>query len=129
MSKNVEYIDNSQKVIKGIDSKLSIANKKILLNIQRDVVESFTKNFSGSDVPISGSGVSATGKGGGHLRQSIRSKTTGKGAGEVSANKHYAVYVEYGTVKMQPRPFFRKGVKDSEKENMAILQRELKKVK
>ena len=100
-----------------VEDGLEDGTKAILLNTQRRVFKSFTKNFKGSDRPIDS----------GQLRQSVASRSTGRGQGEVSINKNYAVHVEFGTRYMPPRPVFRNGISDAEEENRDILVKAIEK--
>lgn len=120
---------------------LTQGTKKMLLHTHRGVVKSFTKNFD-AKAPKTRKQAQTLAKTGrkyandlahqqpidtGQLRGSVRHKSTGIGTGEVSMNKNYAVHVEYGTVKMAPRPVFRNGVSDVQEENRQILIAELNK--
>ena len=100
-----------QKLVDTITKKLASSNgliDKILFNTQKDVVLEFT-NFPKPPIKT------------GQLRQSIRVKRTGFLSGQVIANKEYAVHVEFGTVKMPPRPFMRNGVARAMPENTKML--------
>jgi len=100
-----------QKLVETINKKLGSSNgimDKILFNTQKDVVLEFT-NFPKPPIKT------------GQLRQSIRVKRTGFLSGQVIANKDYAVHVEFGTIRMQPRPFMRNGVAKAMPENLKIL--------
>lgn len=150
--KNWEFKNNRDSQVNAIVKALDTGNRKMVLNTHRNIVLSFTKNFSigmkkgqkkkgpvtSQHAPIDS----------GQLRQSVRSsgfnltaKTNknggidigsgggGKlGEGEVTMNKGYGIYVEYGTSKMPARPVFRTGVADSENQNRDILLNELNKV-
>ena len=64
----------------------------------------------------------------GHLRSSVMSLMTGPAQGKVFAQKNYAQFVEYGTVRMAPRPFMRRGIHRVADENLEIMKNELKKL-
>lgn len=99
---------NGKKFTEKVSGVLNLAVQKVLFNTQDKIVTGFTKF---PKPPIKS----------GQLRQSINTKMTGNAQGRVSAQKGYAVHVEYGTYKMEPRPFMRNGVADAEKENVEIL--------
>jgi HK97 gp10 family phage protein len=108
----VKYISNIIKVSGQIDKAINEATKKILLNSQRSVILSFTKNFSSENRPIDS----------GQLRQSIKIEQKEKNEGEIYTKKNYAAHVEFGTVKMKARPFFRKGIADAEEKNRNLIR-------
>lgn len=109
----VTFLSNAIKISRQMDGVLDKTLKKILFNSQRSVIESFTKNFSNKPIDS------------GQLRASIKQKQTGKNEGEIYTDKHYAPHVEYGTVKMKARPFFRKGMADVEQKNLNTIRYEL----
>ncbi len=49
-------------------------------------------------------------------------------AGTVTASAKYAPFLEYGTRKMQPRPFMRPALANKSKQVTAVIQREIAKV-
>lgn len=72
----------------------------------------------------------------GHLKRSIRSKSTGFGKAEVyneavegGQEINYAIYQEYGTRYIAPRAMFRKGVAQSEDKIKSIFKEEAKSVR
>lgn len=103
---------------KEVSGKVSIsarnAVEKILRNAQASIMEEFTKF---PKPPIKS----------GQLRQSIDIAMTGFTSGKVFAKKNYAQFVEYGTVRMAPRPFMRRGINRVAEENLEIMRDELKK--
>lgn len=109
----VEFVSNAIKISQKMNGVLEGSLAKVLANSQRSVIESFTKNFSNKPIDS------------GQLRASIRSKKTNGTEGEVFTNKHYAAHVEYGTVKMKGRPYFRKGIADAEQKNLNIIRYDL----
>lgn len=114
MADGVKINLNGESAIRTIRDKLGEAIEKVGFNTQRSVVEEFTKF---PKPPIDSGG----------LRQSIKYKKTGVAQGEVSANKEYAKYVEFGTIRMEPRPYMRNGVNSAKKTNLQILKAYLKK--
>ncbi len=69
----------------------------------------------------------------GRLRSSIShrmdsSKLPKGEVGALGADAHYAVYLEFGTSKMQPYPFLRPAVKDNEREIINIVREASQKV-
>lgn len=98
----------------SIKQKINEALEKVTFNSQASIIEEFTKF---PNPPIKS----------GQLRQSIRSEFS-NGVGKVTANKEYAMFIEYGTVKMQPRPYMRNGIKRAEQKNLKIIQDTLAKL-
>lgn len=112
MNKNVKFISRALEISRKIDGVIEDSIKKMALNSQRSVMLSFTRNFTGENRPIDS----------GQLRQSIKQKVLSGNEAEIYSNKHYAPHVEFGTVKMKARPYFRKGMADAEEKNRNILK-------
>lgn len=108
----VNFLSEAIKISRKLDSVLDSTLVKILADSQKSVQESFTKNFSAKMKPIDS----------GQLRASIKRKVTGNREGEIYTDKHYAPHVEYGTIKMKARPFFRKGITDVEQKNLNTIK-------
>lgn len=102
------------KAVGEYSKQLDLAIDKVGFNSQRSIMEEFTKF---PKPPIDS----------GQLLQSVSYKKTGNARAEVSANKHYAKYVEYGTIRMEPRPFMRRGIDSAKKTNLQIIKDYLRK--
>lgn len=99
---------NGKKFSEKVSGVLNKAVEDVLVNTQDKIVTGFRKF---PKPPIKSS----------QLRDSINFKMTGIGQGKVFAQKDYAGFVEFGTYKMEPRPYMRNGVADAEKENVELL--------
>lgn len=124
-----------------VKDNLAEGMKAVLLNTERAVYNSFTKNFNAraprnkkeaAQIASFGRQV-ASGTAdrspidSGKLRESVGHESTGYATGQVFMEKNYAVHVEFGTKFMPPRPVFRLGVADAEDDNARILEAELNK--
>jgi phage gpG-like protein len=103
----MKFFDPTKDIVKEVN----LAIEKVTFNSQAYVIQEFTKF---PNPPIKS----------GQLRQSIRAEYS-NGSGKVTANKEYALFIEYGTIKMVPRPYMRNGIKRAEESNMKIIQNTL----
>ena len=119
----VKFFDKTDAFKKEAGKFVTRAVAKSALLMERNIKESATNSFTQRT---------------GHLRRSIRARTKdlGFGKAEVKINPvdeggevNYGVYLEYGTSKMAPRAFIRKGVANSEDQIKKIFADEAKNVK
>jgi len=114
------FIDNKLNVEKGIGQFIDRAVDKSLNLMERNIKAGMHKGWGVDE---------------GHLRRSITNRKTGFGKGEVHTQAveggqsiNYAAYVEYGTEKMAPRAFMRRGVGQSQNQIKDIFKDEANKV-
>lgn len=134
ISEKVIFLSQASSLGDKIHDQLEVAKRKIIRNTQAKVKESFTKNFKARP-PRNKKEERTLAKFGRQAASSIadqspidsgdlRRSTTAEADG-VGMRMNYAGYVEFGTSRMPPRPVFRLGIKDAEKSNNAIIQKEL----
>lgn len=108
-----ELIANLKRINEKAEKALSNAVKSTALSIRGEAIKSIQRGAKTGDVyskyqPRREHRASASGQAPatdtGRLVNSIRSDVSGKSA-EVSANTEYAAALEFGTSKMEPRPY------------------------
>jgi len=115
---------NVTKRLRGKDAEREIlkalarGQQAMGFQMQAEIVKGFT-SYNNPRPPIDS----------GQLRQSVQYKTKGSLKGEIEVSKDYAVYVEFGTSKMPPRPFLRDGIRKGEEPAGKKLIAELDKIK
>jgi HK97 gp10 family phage protein len=115
-----KYINNRDKTQKQIEDNLSKGIEAVIFNTEATIKIEFTK-FGKPPILT------------GDLRRSVTAKMEDKLKGVVftastegTKEIDYAIYVEYGTVKMTPRPFMRNGSESAKKTNNALMERAMK---
>ena len=111
------FKSNSVKVKIKIDKMNRQLLEEVLIKTEVNIIHSF---YSFPKPPIDT----------GQLRNSITHKILSSTTGQVTAGgnlqKMYAPFIEFGTVKMGARPFFRTGIKKAEKTNPSTIRGVLK---
>ena len=112
---------NTDGLEREIKKALNVGMEKVLANTVNTIVSPQNWNNFYRPPFISG-----------QLKQSIvrdSKKTPNQPKAIIRSKKNYALYVEYGTIKMPARPFMRNGVARAERRNADLLTRELNKIR
>lgn len=118
---SVVFVSRIPALTKAIERRCSVAVRKIATDISTGVKVSFAQPKSGRI--YSGHQASAPGESPaidtGLLQNSVFVENQGSFKAVVGVGAEYAVHLEFGTVKMEPRPFF---VKQVESKRPVLLQ-------
>ena len=109
----VQFNDYSQRYLMKARNEIERAITRGTIRVQREAVRLVTRN-SGPIITLPGAPASAPGQPPhirtGTLARSIEQETFRRGSdliGRVGTNLNYGKFLEYGTVKMAPRPYLR----------------------